>query len=427
MPVLALGVSYRRAPVELLERLSFNVEELPKAYGRVLEMEAVREAVIVSTCNRVEVYSEVASYHAGFLDLKRFLSESREVAADEFAEPLYSHYEDEAAEHLFGVAAGIDSMVLGEPQILAQVREAYRGAEREGAVGRMLSSLFRAAIRTGRRARAETAIGASPAGFVEAGAAMADRALGGLIGRSAVVVGAGAMARLAVEHLRQRNVDRIRVVSRSVDRARRLAAGADSEAAGLERLAAAMADADLVISSTGAAGVVIGMDAVREAMSRDGRAGRPLFLLDLAVPRDIDRSVAEVPGVVLADIDDLRESLADRSSGAAQEVEQVRAIVSQEVARFAVWRRSTRLAPLIQALRDRGEEVQAAELARVAPRLSALSDREWGAVRALAQGIVAKLLHDPIVKVKELSGPGSGDSLARALAELFGIEFRPGP
>jgi glutamyl-tRNA reductase len=426
MPVLALGVSYRRAPVELLERLSFSDDERPKAYRRLLEMEAVGEAVIVSTCNRVEVYSEVVSYHTGFLDLKRFLSESREVSADDFADPLYSHYEDEAAEHLFGVAAGIDSMVLGEPQILTQVRQAYREAEREGAAGRMLSTLFRAAIRTGRRARAETSIGASPAGFVEAGAAMAERALGGLAGGSAVVVGAGAMARLAVEHLRDRGAGTIKVLSRNADRARRLAAGAGSDAAGLDRLATAMADADLVISSTGAAGVVIGIDAVREAMSRDGRAGRPLFLLDLAVPRDIDRSVVEVPGVVLSDIDDLREYLAERSSGAVQEVEQVRAIVSQEVARFVAWRRSTRLAPLIQALRDRGAEIQAAELARVAPRLSALSDREREAVQALAQGIVAKLLHEPIVRVKELSGPGSGDSMARALAELFGLDFRAG-
>ncbi|HXF57102.1 MAG TPA: glutamyl-tRNA reductase, partial [Actinomycetota bacterium] len=231
MPILALGVSYRRAPVELLDRLAFGADDYPKAYRQLLDLEAVREGVILSTCNRVEVFAEVSSYHAGFLDLKRFLAESRSVPPEEFAEPLYSHYEDDAAEHLFSVAAGIDSMVVGEPQILGQVRDAYRRAQEEGAVGPFLSALFRSAIRAGRRARAETAIAASPAAFVEAGAELAARALGGLAGRSAVVVGAGAMATLAARHLRSLGVGRIRVVNRSPDRARRLAAQAGAEPA----------------------------------------------------------------------------------------------------------------------------------------------------------------------------------------------------
>src|SRR6266705_756156 len=183
MPILSLGVSYRRASVELLERLSFVHDDLPKAYRRLMDEPEISGAVILSTCNRVELYAEVASYHAGFLALKRFLSESREIGTDEFAEPLYSHYEDDAAEHLFEVAAGIDSVVLGEPQILSQVRQAYRRAEAEGATGPVLGRLFRSAVRAGKRARAETAIGASPAGFIEAGATLAEEALGPLRGR----------------------------------------------------------------------------------------------------------------------------------------------------------------------------------------------------------------------------------------------------
>src|SRR6266540_85468 len=166
MPILALGVSYRRAPVELLERLSFTEEDHPKAYRHLLDSDAVTEGVILSTCNRVEVFANVASYHAGFQDLRRFLAESRETAPEEFAEPLYSHYESHAAEHLFSVAAGVDSVVTGEPQILTQVRQAFRRAEGERAVGPLLSALFRAAIRAGRRARSETAISSSPAAFV---------------------------------------------------------------------------------------------------------------------------------------------------------------------------------------------------------------------------------------------------------------------
>jgi glutamyl-tRNA reductase len=428
MAILGLGVSYRRASVELLERLAFVDDDYAKAYGRLIEMEPVSEAVILSTCNRVEVYAEVSSYHAGFLALKRFLSESRELPADDFAEPLYSHYDEDAAEHLFEVASGIDSMVLGEPQILAQVRQAYHRAEGEGATGRMLSALFRGAIRTGKRARTETAIGAAPDALIEAGTILAERALGGLSGKSALVVGAGGMASLATGHLRSRGIGHLRILNRSVDRARRLAARAGAEPGGLELLAHAMSVADLAVSSTGSAGVVIGPESVREAMAGRSRGSppRPLFLLDLAVPRDVDPAAAELPGVMVADIDDLQALVTEQGGRARAEVERVRGIVTEEVRRFTAWRRAARLAPLIQALQDRGARVEAAELARVAPRLARLPERDRKAVEALARGVVAKLLHDPIMRVKEASASGGGDQLARALAELFDIEFRPG-
>jgi glutamyl-tRNA reductase len=424
MSVLALGVSYRRAPVELLEQLSYVEDDYPKAYRILKDLGEVQEAVILSTCNRVEIFAEVSGYHAGFLAVKRFLSESREVPPEEFAEPLYSHYEDDAAEHLFSVAAGIDSMVLGEPQILTQVRESFRRAEAEGSTGSMLSSLFRSAIRTGRRVRAETAIGASPAAFVEVGTMLAEEELGGLAGRSAVVVGAGGMASLAVKHLRGREIGQLGVVNRNLDRARRLAARAGGEPHGLDALVGALAQADLVVSSTGAAGTVIGPDAVGEALARNGRGRRPLFLLDLAVPRDVDPAVKDFPDVRLANIDDLKGILAETGT-APGDLERARSIVLEEVARFAAWRRAARLAPLIQALRERGARIQAAELARASSRLSSLSDKEWAAVESIASGIVAKLLHQPIVQLKERSGPGTGDELARAAAELFGLDFDP--
>jgi glutamyl-tRNA reductase len=218
-------------------------------------------------------------------------------------------------------------------------------------------------------------------------------------------------------------VGSIRILNRSVDRAEALATRTGGEAGGLHGLAPALAEADLVVSSTGAAGVVIGTAVVREALRLNGRhSERPLFLLDLAVPRDIDPAVAGIEGVLLADIDDLREALGSRNAAAAGEVERVRGIVGEEVKRFATWRRAARLAPLIQALRAHGERIQEAELRKVSSRLAGLSDREREAVHAMAAGIVAKLLHDPIVRLKELSGPGGGDSYARVLAELFGID-----
>src|SRR6266567_91892 len=387
MPILALGVSYRRAPIELLERLAFGHEDDPKAYRRLLEPEAVSEGVILSTCNRVEVYANVATYHSGFQELKRFLAESRDVQTEEFAEPLYSHYEAHAAEHLFSVAAGIDSVVLGEPQILSQVRQAFRRASDERAAGPMLSALVRGAIRTGRRARAETAISASPAGVVTAGLDLAEAVVGPLAGRAAAVIGAGGMASLALDALRRRQAGPIEVLNRTPSRAASLARRTGAEPAGLDRLAAALARADLVVSSTAATGTVVGTEAVAEAL-RHREPGRPLFLLDLALPRDVDAGAANLPEVTVADLDDLVEHLDGGRSFHEADVAAVRRIVAEEVERFESWRAAARLAPLIQALRARGEAAVAAELQRLGPRLSALSGRDRDTAVALARGAV---------------------------------------
>ena len=417
MPILCLGVSYRHAPVELLERLAFADEEYAKAYDRLGGLESVREAVLLSTCNRVEVYAEVEGYHQGFQDLKRFVAESREVDVEDFAEPLYSHYEDQAAEHLFSVAAGLDSMVLGETQILAQVRAAFRRAEAEGATGPAVSTLFRQAVRAGRRVRAETGIGASPAAFVEAGSTLAAQHLSGLEGRFALVVGAGTMAELAVEALRARGIRDVLVLGRRPRRAQRLAARTGARHGGLDDLEAALAAADLVVSSTGATGTVVSARAVRGGVA----GGRRLFLLDLAVPRDVEPAAADVPGVAVADIDDLRGVLADSRTTGADEVEMARAVVAEESRKYTVARRAARVAPLIEALHARGEHVRAAELRRIAARLQGLSEREREAVEALSRGIVRTLLHDPVIRLKDLAGRGLEEPHAQALIELFDL------
>jgi glutamyl-tRNA reductase len=419
MPVLALGISYRRAPVELLERLSFSRADLPKAYRHLSALEAIGESAILSTCNRVEVYASVPRYHQGFLDLKRFLSESREVSTDDFAEPLYAHYEDDAAEHLFSVAAGIDSMVLGEPQIHSQVRQALRWAQGEGAAGSALTSLFREALRVGRRARRETGIESSPAAFVEAGASLASAHLGGLDGRSVLVIGAGEMSALAIRVLRDQRVGPITILNRSPERAARLAGRAGGAHGSLDRLEAALSSAELVVSSTGATGVVLNRRVVQQATR--GRE-HPLFLLDLAVPRDIDPAAGGLPGVRVANIDDLRLVLEERRHDLGEEVERVRAIVAEETRNYGRRQREARLAPLIKALHDRGDEVRAREVRRLASRLRGLSDRERQAVEALAAGIVAKLLHEPVVRLKQGAGTAEGEAQARALAELFDLD-----
>jgi glutamyl-tRNA reductase len=414
VPLLSVGVSYRGASVALLERLSFPIEDLPKAYHHLRGIDEVRGGVIVSTCNRVEVLAEIDSYHPGLQALRGFLGDSREVPMEELAGPLASHYEEDAVRHLFALASGIDSMVVGEPQILAQVREAFRSAEREGALSPLLDALFRRGIRVGRRARAETRIGANPGAMVEAGVSLAEEALGTLAGAHLVVVGAGTMAELAVRALTGRGVARVTVLNRTPSRAERLAGKAGAVAGPLEDLEQALALADVVVSMTGATGLVIERGPVERAAE-----GRRLFVLDLAVPRDVDPTVRELPGITLIDIDDLR-TVVNGADG--DEVERVRTIVEEEAHRFAEWRRAARLAPLIRALYDRAEQARRAELDKVEGRLTALTEDERAAVEAATSAIVKKLLHRPVVRAKELS---EDDAEVRLLARLFDLDPPP--
>jgi glutamyl-tRNA reductase len=419
MAVLALGISFRHAPIELLGSLAFSDDDLIKAYRRAKDLDGVDEAVVLSTCNRVEVYGSVPNYHSGFLALKRLLTETRGVPDAYIAESLYAHWERDAVEHLFSVAGGLDSMVVGETQIQSQVREALRIAETEGVAGSRLKGLFHAATRTGRRVRQETSLGAAPDAFVRRGAALAEEVLGTLAGRSVVVIGAGAMASLAVKHLRRRGVGHVQIVNRSATHAQALAERTGSAHGDLHTLSAALLDADLVVSATGATEVVLHADVVRAARPP---STPPLVVLDLAVPRDVDPDAGALTGVTLIDVDTLRS----RGSAAEDDtVAQAREIVAHEVRRFVVRRRGDELAPLIRAIRRRGDAVLQGELARYAGRLADLTPDERAAVEALTRGIVATLLHDPIVALKERSEPGSDRMHAKLLAELLGLDPSP--
>ncbi|MEP6759473.1 MAG: glutamyl-tRNA reductase [Actinomycetota bacterium] len=419
MGILGLGISFRRASVELLERLAFTDDDLTKAYRHALDLPGIEEAVILSTCNRVEVYGSVVSYHAGFLALKRLLCETRGVATEELADPLYAHWEGDAADHLFSVAAGLDSMVLGETQIHAQVRGALRRAESEEAAGPILTGVFHAATRAGRRVRQETSLGAAPDAFVALGIDLAEEALGDLTGRDVVVVGAGQMAALAVKQLHRRGVGPIRILNRSLEHARALAERTDAEHGDLEALPSALTRADLVVSATGAAGHVLTADSVTAAGA--GRAGRTLVLVDLAVPRDIDPDCAAVPGVAVFDIAALRERVASHSPETAADIARAHDVVGAEVHRWVLRRRGDELAPVIKALRAHGEAVIAAELARSRSRLAGLDADERAAVDTLLRAVAAKLLHDPIVGLKERVEPAREREVAALLSELLGL------
>ena len=416
MSVLVAGLNYKSTPLDLLERFSFDPAELPKALLAARASEHVREAVILSTCNRTEVYAVVDGFHSGVGALRQFLSEFHHVAPEDFSDRLHGLYEDEAVAHLFEVSSGIDSMVVGEPQILSQVRRAFRTADGEGAVGPTLSALFRQAIRVGRRARAETDIARSASTLAMAGATLARAELGSLDGKTVLIVGAGKMSDLAAIAIAQEGA-RVLIANRTPSRAHVVAERAGGTAVAMADLQAALAEADLVLSSTGASHPLITREMVVAAMQ--GR-GRPLVLLDLAVPRDVEPAAADVTGVTLKDMDDLREAVAP-DGDQLHEVDRVRSIIGEEVPKFVTWQRTHALAPLLHALRTRAEDVRTTELKRAAGLLADLDEREREAVETLTRSMIAKLLHDPMKALKDQAGTAGGEALARALRMLYAL------
>ena len=427
MPVFVVGANFRSAPLELLERLAIDHERRPKALAALLDLEHVHEAVVVSTCNRVEVYTAISRFHGAAGDVRRFLADLHGLGLEEFADHLYDYYEERAVQHLFAVTAGVDSMVVGEAQILGQVREAFQAAQAERSVGPVLSALFTRAIKVGRRARSETAIGAGMASTVTVGLRVASGQLGGLAGRRVLLVGAGSLARLAGRALRQAGVGELVVANRTMATGAALARELGGRAVPLDRVADELALADLAVAATAGSTPTVGAATVASAMARrdPGGGSGPLVVLDLGVPRDVEPGARGLPGVVLADLDALRAVL-ETDDGPRAEVERVRALIAKETAAFMGGQRESRLVPTIRALRTRAEQVRQQELAKASTRLAGLDERQRAAVEAVTRGLVNKLLHDPMVRGKTLAARPDGDLYVAALRELYGLDPGPG-
>jgi glutamyl-tRNA reductase len=429
VPVFVVGANFRSAPLELLERLAVDTEQRPKALAGLLDLEHVHEAVVVSTCNRVEVYTAISRFHGAAGDVRRFLADLHGLGLEEFASHLYDYYEERAVQHLFAVAAGVDSMVVGEAQILGQVREAFQAAQAERTVGPVLSVLFARAIKVGRRARSETGIGTGLASTVTVGLRVAEGQLGGLAGRRALLVGAGGVARLAGRALRQAGAGELVVANRTAATGAALARELGGRAVPLERVADELARADLTVAATAGTTPTVTAATVAAALARRAEPGAgspgPLVLLDLGVPRDVEPEVRGLGGVVLADLDALRAVL-ETDEGPRREVERVRALIAQETAAFMGGQREARLVPTIRALRARAEQVRQQELAKASARLAGLDERQRAAVEAVTRGLVNKLLHDPMVRGKTLAARPDGDLYVAALRELYGLDPRPG-
>ena len=413
MSVLAVGLSHRSASVSLLERTVQSDDGVVKLLADLLAAEHVDEAFVLSTCNRLEVYADVTKFHGGVQDVTERIALRAGVALDELADHLYVHYEDRAVQHLFSVASGLDSMVVGEQQILGQLRTALQTAREEEGVGRALGPLGDAALRAGKRAHAETGIDDAGRSLVSVGLGLSGATLGDWADVDAVLVGAGSMSSLAGTQLRRLGVGRLTIVNRTPERAQRLATTLDAEVAGIDELADRLAEADLLVSCTGAVGIVVGVDALAR------RTGKPLAVLDLALPRDVDPDVRAVPGVSVVDLESLRSVL--DGADVARDVEEVRRIVTDEVGAFLARQRSERVAPTVVALRARAQEVVDAELARLRSRAE-LDERTSHEVEVTVGRVVDKLLHTPTVRVKELAEEPGGDSYADALRELFALD-----
>ncbi len=423
MSIVVVGLNHKTSPISLLERLAIPDERHTKALGELMNSEHVTEGVILSTCNRVEVYASVTKFHPGAQGLRNFLSEFCHVAPEDFSDHLYTYFDEGAVSHLFRVAAGVDSLVVGESEILGQVRRAIATAEEEECVGRNLRRAFSQALSVGKRARSETDISRNPVSVSSAAVELARRAFAGdtLENKKVVIVGAGKMGRLAVEALQAAGATETIVVNRGEERAQSLADAYGVQPRTLAELPEALAEADIVICSTMAAGAVVDYKTARSAMERRERP-EALFIVDIAVPRDVDPAVAEIDGIVLRDIEDLRALVTNNVGGRLGEMAKVEDIITAELERFARWERALEVAPAIARLVDRSEALRVTEMDRFASHLAGLTDEQRDAVDQLTRRLVNKILHTPLSKSKEIASSTQGHVYLDALYELFELD-----
>ena len=415
--IVVVGLSHRTAPLAVREALAFPEDRLGEALERAQEEGGLSEAMILSTCNRVEVYGrapEPVAQHVA-----EFLARFHDRRLDELASHLYLLAGEPAVRHAFRVAASLDSMVLGESQILGQVKQAYEAAEEAGALGSVLNALRNRSIAAARRARTETAIGRNAVSVSHVAVELARKIFGDLRDRSVLLVGAGKMSELAARQMVRGGARATVLGGRTLEKAERLAAALGGQAAPLEALRSSMAEVDVVISGTGAPGLVVRREDVEAAQAE--RRSRPLFLIDIAVPRDIEPEAGKVKGVFLYDLDDLRSVSEANLRERRKEAALAEAIVDQEIDAFLEWRRSLDVVPLLVELRSRADEIRRAEMDKARRRLGPLTPEQEKALDAATSGIVNKLLHSPTVELKKMASNRHHTEHVGLIRKLFGL------
>ena len=419
MSIVVLGVNYHTTPVTLLEKVMIPVSAMSDALQVLSGRSDIREVVVLSTCNRTEVYAVAERFHAAQKDILEFLCTTSGVSADEITPHLYSQFDDDAVVHLFEVAAGIDSAVLGETEIVGQVRDAWDFAMKQGTSRSTLNLLFRYALESGKRARTETGISRSTASVAHAAVEMSEEILGSLSSKHVLVVGAGEMGEGVSGALSRAGTASITVLNRTASRAEALAQKIGASVADFSTLEVELAKADVVVACTGAGEIVINY----ELMVRVGHVRTaPILIVDIALPRDVAASVADLPGVTLRDLDHLSQWAQRGIDKRSSEVGQVRTIIGQEVDRYLLDQTQRQAAPLVAQLRKYVEDIRQAEVERFDAGLAALTPEQRELVESISHGIINKMLHAPSVRLREAAGTPQGERLSAAVRDLFSLE-----
>lgn len=424
MHIVIAGLSHKTAPVEIREKLTFPAETQDEALHALLSYKNISEGVILSTCNRTEIYVVANDSEQGKNDTVRFLCDYHGFKSDELYPYLYFHDSVEAVHHLFRVASSLDSMVVGEAQILGQLKEAYEYAFDAGATNIILNRLFRYAFSVGKKVRTETEIGESAVSISYAAVELAKKVFGDLEGRTVMIVGAGEMSELTAKHLLANGVSSVLVANRTYERALDLAERFKGRAVKFDNLAEEMVNADIIISSTGAPHYVVKKEDMAKVIHR--RRNRPIFLIDIAVPRDIEPEVNDLYNAFLYDIDDLQSVVDANRAERAKEARKAENMVEKEVSEFIFWLSCLEVVPTISALKEKADDIKNLELTKALSRLGNLTEKQKETIKALAGGIINKLLHQPIVRVKECSNRRDGYVYIESLRHLFDLEGKPG-
>ncbi len=427
MSVIVVGLEQKQAPLELLDRVSITESDTAKALGRLRDQPNLSEAVLLSTCLRTEVYAVVERFHDGVAEIQEFLADVSGSSVEALAEYCTIRFDDDVTSHLFSVASGLDSAVLGESEVLGQVRRAWERAQGEHSSGPVLGTLFRHAVETGKRVRSETAIARGITSLSHGAVALAaDRRPGGLVGTRVAVIGAGEMGEGVAQALDGHRVEHLVMANRTAERAETLVAGLPASAADsvetrdLDELVALLGEVDVAFTTVGTAHPIVTRADLAAALTR--RTGRAdLVIVDLGVPRNVEPDAASLEGLVLLDMDDLRAAVADAITGRQEEVAAATRIVSDEVERYRAASRARDAAPMVSALRSRAEDVRQAELDRQRSKRSDLDEAQWEQVDAVTRAMVAKLLHQPTVVLKEAAGTPRGERLVESLRALFDL------
>jgi glutamyl-tRNA reductase len=415
MSVLVVGVNHRTAPLGVLERIALDAQSVAKAVSGLVALDSVREAVVLSTCNRTEVYAVAELFHQGFDDIQHFLATTAGVDLETINSHTYAEHDDAAAHHLFSVAAGLDSMVLGEGEVLGQVRDAWEIAQAEGAARSTLNLLFRHCLETGKRARTETDIARGTASMSHAAVEMAVDQLGSLDNVSVAVVGAGIMGEGIAVALHGHGARQMTVLNRTEEHGRSIADRVNGTVQPLAALDHALVESDLIITCTGAPEPIITTEMARSATSPD----RPTLIIDIAVPRDVHHEVAQLSDVTVLNLDDVQRWAERGREARTSSVEAVKAIISEELDRYAIASSAVQAAPLISALRSHFDSIRRDELDRVAGRLD---EDARNALDVVTTQLLAKLLHEPSVRLRLEAGSPRGERLASAVIDLFNLD-----